>query len=180
MLIIKEEVKPRGLTFGIDKYVPFTIEFGSQPLQLFSWSAGGFYWRAGDGESSLIEIGLNREYGAICSVTLVNINAGNVKETEEPFNTDLPEVEGDVVFDISNWKANSDDYSDRFQDEFDLDICLVIGEDYLTLGFNKLEKPSRYIRNNQVRLGVSSKDELSTIEIIELTSGQIELLKQAF
>lgn len=173
MLIIKEEIRPRSLTFGIDKYVPFTIEFGSQPLQLF-------YWSAGDGRFSLIEIGLSGEYGAICSVTLVSINAGNVKETEEPFNTDLPEVNGDVVFDISSWKANLDDYSDRFHDEFDLDICLAIGEDYLTLDFNKLEKPSRYIRNNQVRLGISSKDELSNIEIIGLTSDQIELLRQAF
>ncbi len=175
MLIVKKEIMYEGLTpeIEIDEYVPFTIEFGAKFHQLL-------YWRCGDGKFSLIEIGLDRASGVISSVTLTSINSKDIKEAEDSFVTFLPESDGTAAFDLSSWETSSDNYSSSYQDIFNSDISLVIGNDYLILTFNEADIPSRYIKNGQVRLGVSSKEELSTIEVTKLTPEQVDVLKQAF
>lgn len=74
-LILIEEKACENLTIDIDEYIPFIVEIESgltPPL----------YWRGGDGELSLIEIGLNKNNGAVCSATLTKINPLNISETK--------------------------------------------------------------------------------------------------
>lgn len=173
MIILKNIVECERQTLEMDEYVPFTIEFGSKPLQLI-------YWRGGDGTLSLIEIGLNMKSGAIHSVSLISINPMDVSETNEKNTKDLPEKIGFPIFDVSDWSVNdTSDYSSRFQDEFCSGISLVIGRNFLVVSFKKAEDPVKYVRDDQVRFGFSQKDELSTLEINGLMDGQIEALKKA-
>ncbi len=173
MLIVKEETMYEGLTpeIKIDEYIPFTIELGTKPHQLL-------YWRGGDGKLSLIEVGLDRTSGAISSAALISINSKDIKKTDDSFVTYLPESDAIAVFDLSGWKTSSNNYSDSFQDEFNSNISLVVGSDYLTVTFSEVDSPSRYIKNDKVRLGISPREELSTLEIIGLTPEQVDLLKQ--
>ncbi|CAM4301679.1 hypothetical protein SESI111939_22800 [Serratia silvae] len=173
MIMLKNIVECDSQTLEMDEYVPFTIEFGSKPLQLI-------YWRGGDGTLSLIEIGLNMKSGAIHSVSLVSINPMDVSETKEQYTKSLPEKIGLPIFDITDWNVNdTSEYSNRFQDEFCSGISLAIGSNFLVVSFKNAEGPVQYVRDDQVRFGFSQKGELSTLEINWLMEGQIEALKKA-
>lgn len=172
MLIFKEIVACTDISVDIDEYVPFTIEVNvPKPLTL------PLYWRGGDGKQSLIEIGLNRESGVVCSATLTAINPKKIKETELPINIDLPEVSGMAVFEISSWAYFSDNYSNSFQDEFGSEICLILGKDYLTLQFENVDKPIKYIKNNRLRFGVASNGMLSALDVMGLSEDEVNLLR---
>jgi len=173
MIILKDIVECERQTLEMDEYVPFTIEFGSKPLQLI-------YWRGGDGALSLIEIGINMKSGAIHSVSLISINPMDVSEAKEKNTKNLPEKIGLPIFDMSNWNVNdTSEYSDRFQDEFCSDVSLIIGGNFIVVSFKKAEVPVKYVRDEQVRFGFSQKGELSTLEINGLMHGQIEALKRS-
>lgn len=172
MLILKEEYVCTDISIDIDEYVPFTVEVNTPET-----SSPPLYWRGGDGKSSLIEIGLTRESGSVCSVTLTTINPNKVKETKLPIDAGLPEVSGMPVFDTSTWDSGSDNYSDNFQDEFGSEIGLILGENYLTLQFESVDKSVRYVKNNQLRFGIASNGMLSTLDIVGLTTDEINMLK---
>lgn len=172
MLIINGKVRCENATLKIDDYVPFDIEFGSAPsIQL--------YWSGGNGRVSLIEIGIDKENGAVSSATLVIIHPEYMRETETPLNNEFPETDGIPVFDIRKWGDDIRGYSDRFLDDFCTDISLLIGGDYITVFFYGADKASHYIRNGEIRFGVSQKGELSALEILNLSPEQIEVIKRS-
>lgn len=172
MLIFKEENMCKDISIDIDEYIPFAVEVKSQES-----SSPPLYFRCGDGKHSLMEIGLNRESGSVCSATLTTILADRVNETELPANSDLPETTGLAAFDVSAWDSRSDNYADNFEDSFGSEITLIVGGDYLTLRFEGSEKPVRYIKNGQLRFGIASDGRLSTLDILNLTEDQVNLLK---
>lgn len=172
MLIIREENTCVHISVDIGEYVPFTVEINSSDL-----SPSPIYWRGGDGKRSLIEIGLDKKSGSVCSVTLTAIDPKKIKETTQPVNTNLPETYGMAVFDISTWGSESSSYFDNFQDEFGSDLILMLGEDYLTLKFENVREPVRYVRNNQLRFGVASNGMLSSLDILGLTEDEINRLR---
>lgn len=53
----------------------------------------------------------------------------------------------------------------------------MIGNDYLTVDFTKVDQPTRYIKNKRVRFGIASSGALSTLDITKLTPLQIEVLR---
>ncbi|WP_086933097.1 hypothetical protein [Agarilytica rhodophyticola] len=172
MLILKKENPCEDISIDIDGYIPFTVEVKSQGS-----SAPPLYFRGGDGKQSLIEIGLNRGSGSVCNATLTAISPERVSETELPANNDLPEIIGLAAFDVSTWDSCSDNYADNFDDSFDSEITLMVGANYLSLHFEGIEEPVRYIKNNQLRFGITSDGKLSTLELLELTEDQVNLLK---
>lgn len=172
MLRLKDVEACKSPIIEIDEYVPLTIEFGSQ-------SISPLYWRGGDGSLSLIEIGLCEDSGAINSATLTSIAPACVLKTTEPLNSTLPEIEGIVVFDISDWSRYTNAYSDKFKDDFGSSFDLIIGDSYAVIVLAKDNKPARYVKNGQIRIGISPTGDFSTLEIMELTPNQIELLQQA-
>ena len=172
MLVIKKENPPANISIDIDEYIPFTIAVIS------AVESSPLYWRSGDGKNSLVEIGLDRYSGSVCSVTLTAINPKKVEETSAPIRTDLRESFGMAVFDIGAWLSDSNNYSDSFQDEFDNDLVLVIGEDYLALLIENSGEPVRYIINGQLRFSITANGVLSAIEILDLDENQIGRLRQ--
>lgn len=172
MLTVIEEESKEHETIEMDEYVPFSVEFGVSEM------SPSLYWRGGDGKLSLVEFGMKKT-GAICGITLTSINSENVIQTDQPLTGNLPETNGLPVFDTTNWPTNSNNFADNFQDEFTLKVKLIIGSDYLSLIFEKSGEPIRYIRNEQVRFGVTSHGLLSNVDIVELTHDQISTVKSA-
>lgn len=82
-----------------------------------------------------------------------------------------------AAFDVGVWDSSSGNYADNFEDSFGSEITLIVGGNYLTLQFDGIEKPVRYIKNGQLRFGITSDGKLSTLDIINLTEDQINLLK---
>lgn len=100
------------------------------------------YWRGGNGKSSLVEVGLNMYSGEVSNITLANIDSGEINITDEMLANNLPEIQGSVIFQTSEW-LNKDisEYSNRFIDDFDCNIKLIIGSNYIKLLFKKQQIP---------------------------------------
>lgn len=171
MLNVKETVNSSKPTIEFDEYIPFTVEFeaGSSPSP--------FYWRVGDGKSSLMEIGLNNHSGAVQSITLTSIKLENIIQADRTIPSNLPKVNGLPICDLSQWFTDcSDDFSGNFLDEFNLDIYLKIGKSAISILIAGADMAVRYIKNNSVWFGIDSNDMLVTIDITELSSSDIEII----
>lgn len=129
----------------------------------------------GDGKLSLIEVGL-REDGEIFSITLTSISQKNVVQTNQALADSSLETKGLPVYYIDGWRCRKGNYADGFHDEFDSEFTLTVGDDYLSLAFKKIGFPVRYIRNEKVRFGLSVDGYLSTIDLMELAEGQMEVV----
>ncbi|MDJ1304427.1 hypothetical protein E8D76_25535, partial [Escherichia coli] len=69
------------------------------------------------------------------------------------------------------------EYSNRFIDDFDCNIKLIIGSNYIKLLFKKATNPICYIINRNIRFGFSLSRELSTLEILDLNQEKLDILK---
>ncbi|WP_147424399.1 hypothetical protein [Vogesella indigofera] len=76
-----------------EDYLPFHISFPSEE------TSTPIYWRTGNFENKLIEIGINEKSGSICSIALIlpgGINQKQVKNTVEK-----KTIQGFPIFQIS-------------------------------------------------------------------------------
>ncbi|EEW4305722.1 hypothetical protein D9S17_23885, partial [Escherichia coli] len=110
MLTLENETNYKDVVVNIDEFVPFDITFGKGSKQCL-------YWRGGNGKSSLVEVGLNMYSGEVSNITLANIDSGEINITDEMLANNLPEIQGSVIFQTSEW-LNKDisEYSNRFID----------------------------------------------------------------
>lgn len=83
-------------------------------------------------------------------------------------------------FDVSDWNIMSEDYSSIFKDDFNCELQLVIGLDYLVLNFLNYGKSIFYFKNEELYFGFNSNKELSTILLTHITAEEIEILKRNF
>ncbi|WP_250112795.1 hypothetical protein [Escherichia coli] len=171
MLTLENETNYKDVVVNIDEFVPFDITFGKGSEQCL-------YWRGGNGKSSLVEVGLNMYSGEVSNITLANIDSGEINITDEMLANNLPEIQGSVIFQTSEW-LNKDisEYSNRFIDDFDCNIKLIIGSNYIKLLFKKATNPICYIINRNIRFGFSLSRELSTLEILDLNQEKLDILK---
>ncbi|MEL9421760.1 hypothetical protein J4X70_25085, partial [Escherichia coli] len=77
------------------------------------------------------------------------------------------------------WWVNKDisEYSNRFIDDFSVNIKLKIGSNYIKLLFNNATNPICYLINRNIRFGFSLSRELSTLEILDLNQEKLDILK---
>ncbi len=154
-----------------DKYIPFTLSFGDKNLFL-----PPLYWRGGDFKQSLIEIGFAEKTGILQTLTLTSINPKNISETSEKLTSGNDESLGILVCDATLWDKSSDKFENRFIDEA-IDFKVKIGQDHLSLVFESSNKVDQYIINQSVRFGVCKNNNLVSINLLELKSDQLFLLK---
>ena len=83
------------------------------------------YWRTGNFDTSLLEIGLDSEKGMICAITLTSIDPDRFVVEETPIRA-VSSVFGMPIFDIIEWK------DDLFKEEY-LPFSVVIGRNSLTI-----------------------------------------------
>jgi hypothetical protein len=172
MLIINEKKQPKKVNIEIDEYIPFSISFMDDILS-------ELYWRYGNGKTSLIEIGL-LETGEICNITLTCLDQRYISKTDHPFTNMYSEEEGLPVFDTSSWKKDVENFSTIFKDEFNNEMSSIIGANFLELSFLSEEKTKFYLKNDRLRFGINSRNELSSIQILDISNQDIELLKINF
>lgn len=134
-------------------YTPFTSEFLNEKTPT------PIYWRIGDFESSLIEIGLNKNSGCISGVSLLMFNDGsNVPlEGREKLVVEV----GTPIFDIKEWAENG-------CLDVQSDFRVFRGKGSLRLLFSSDVKPIKIYRNESVDFCVGGAGELIWIEFSSL------------
>lgn len=150
MLRVISSTKIMHSRLKIDDYVPFSFRIDEvasmQPL----------YWRTGDMEKSLLEIGLNENSGAICSVTITLIDP----ITMLPVNDLVDEgskVSGVPICDIAHWPSN------RFKDEPN-PFLTFIGDDKVSIWLGSKKQIATFYDVGNVGFGVDSNDFVSLLE----------------
>ncbi|MGL2992328.1 hypothetical protein ACSVHR_19600 [Acinetobacter nosocomialis] len=83
-------------------------------------------------------------------------------------------------FDVSEWNIISEDYSSIFRDDFNYELQLILGLDYLVLNFLNIEKSVCYFKNEELYLGFNSNKELSSIQLTHIAAEEIEMIKEIF
>ena len=172
MLVMLDKQQPKHALISIDVYVPFSIEFSENRL-------ADIYWRCGNGKTCLFELGLSNT-GEVINITLVSINSNNILKTNCNFKNLFPVENFLPIFDISDWNVRYEDYSSIFKDDFNYELQLVVGSDYLELIFLNVGKSIHYFDNVGIYFGINSNNELSSIQLINISSEEIELIKNNF
>lgn len=175
MLKFKEEVDCLASSVDFDEYVPFTAEFESDSL------SPPLYWRVGDGKSSLMEIGLNKDSGAVHSITLTSIKAENVRKDNKDYASSASEKDGLPIFDLSEWRNGncSDEFASNFIDEFNVDLELTLGQDFISVSIVGGMEPVYCIKNNSVIFGIDVEGALTNIDIINMSQEDIKTVNSA-
>lgn len=145
-----------------DGYVPVDIRFEGS----FVWPP--YYWRTGDFERSLIEIGVDPQTGTICKVVVVCIgdlenegSAGN-KLTSEAVN-------GLPCANLAIWA------DERTRVDENMKVSTTLGKDRLRFLFGDTKKRlANTISCDRVAFLVDEQNKLSGFEIRELSSNELE------
>ncbi|NRD73823.1 hypothetical protein HQQ94_11350 [Shewanella sp. VB17] len=175
MLKIKDEMNCVALSIEFDEYIPFTAEFECDSL------SPPLYWRVGDGSLSLMEIGLNKNSGVVQSVTLTSIRTENIRKVSYAYVVSVSESVGLPIFDLSNWVKDSysDEFANNFIDEFNVELDLILGQNFISVSIVDGKKPVRFINNNNVIFGIDAEDFLSNVDIINVSEENIKIIESA-
>lgn len=154
---------------NIDEYIPFSIEFSKSYSEFICF-------RFGNGDTSLLEIYVNKNTFEIYNITLVSINTMNVVlcnkekiENNKIFDIGFPIITYDnslIIGDIS--------YFDCFYS----DIKLFIGTQHLCVSMDE-SLTERYVQNNNVFFGFNVFGNLNSIIINNIPFDDIDIIKQS-
>ncbi|MCY6413209.1 hypothetical protein QTA56_13910 [Acinetobacter sp. VNH17] len=153
----------------IDGYIPFSICFNEKSPDL--------YWRGGNGQNSLVEIGLLKT-GELSTITLVSFSRQDLIENHkdlfynESKKTYLP------IFDVSFWMVNTENFSNIFIDKLSSELRLFIGKNYVEVTFLPLESAIDYVKDSNFGFGFND-DELVALQILNLEENRINLLRES-
>lgn len=148
-----------------DLYIPINIKFGNQS----DINAPIFYWRTGDFQESLIEIGIGKEEKEIRTITLTICN--NVYERERDDISFLRTVAGVPIVAIECLENNMCvDY------EGILKFCY--DEDGISILFSE-SKPVLCIKNKSVNFLVDIDNNWIGLRINDLSKKNKEILMKA-
>lgn len=154
----------------IDGYVPFDIHFNDKSPDL--------YWRGGNGQTSLVEIGLLKT-GELSTITLVSFSFHKLIQT----GGDLPSIDLAQmylpIFDVSSWSDDSDDFSNRFKDAFDTDFQLFMGKNSIELVFLPLENTIEYAGDCNLSFGFNVNNEFVSLQILNIDEVKMKLFRES-
>lgn len=161
-LIKIEESKLFKIEF--DMYVPFKIRVGHWDMS----KEHTIYWRTGDLKKSLFEIGFGSETGIVRSLTLTSI------DIVERFNcvdcVKCETTEGTPSFDIKNFPKNGiKDFANQ--------INVYLGFTEILVSINTSACIKR-IKQGRIEYWFDSNDNLTSVKITEITSEEMNMLKQ--
>lgn len=156
MIKFKSVNKKVVSSIEFDEYIPFTVDFENKSI------SSPIYWRVGNGTTSLLEVGINKDSGQIASLCLTCIDIKHISLVDDDFLIVLPCEEGIPIADMTNWDCG--DFASKFIDDFSKNIKLEIGRGYLLLSNLNVNKPTKFITHDDIIFGVD--DELNLSEII--------------
>jgi hypothetical protein len=155
----------------IDGYIPFAIYLNEKSPDL--------YWRAGNGSTSLIEIGLLKT-GELSTIKLITYDPQMIIQTiKSPTSVALKKTLL-PVFDVSSWVIDMNDFSSQFKDAFDTDFQLLIGLDYIELAFLSIkENTIESFQGHHFSLGFNDHDEFVSLQILNIDKNKMALLRES-
>jgi hypothetical protein len=163
-IISIEGIKKFSVEF--DVYVPCKIRFGSWDMS----KEHTLYWRMGDFEKSLIEIGIGSMTGILRSFTLTE--AGKIIEKNDSFlNINCKIYEGIPVFSTEDFPSNGfKDYINQFE--------VLLGQNNVTISIRKNVFPNKLISLDRILFGVDKDDYLSFLTLSQINSNEMKVLRE--
>jgi hypothetical protein len=151
MLRVVNSILVKDVSLKIDDYVPFV--FRSYDTQV----SVPYYWRIGDFKTSLIEIGLNPDNGAIGTIKVPFF--GEMSRVSFGWNPESSKVtDGLPICDIQAW-SKAEQYANRFIDEVN-SFKTIIGLDFVSFHLMPERKTVQIYILGQLCIGV---DELGSV-----------------
>ncbi|MAS38308.1 MAG: hypothetical protein CL610_30200 [Anaerolineaceae bacterium] len=134
------------------------------------------YWRTGDFQRSLLEIGLHPVTGRLVSVTAVLLPQLEPWTTETRSLSDVEKrhVNSVPVFHLANWQG-----TDQFADEPNR-IQARLGTDSLLIDWNDQPGTSHCIQSGRVLFGVGEDDALTAIQFVNLSAEEVASIRDMF
>lgn len=167
--------EPGVVAITIDGYVPVDVKFTD------SKKLPPLYWRVGDGKKSLLELAVLPENGLLSSITLVMIEPDSIHKTDSLSVPSSDSVYGLPVVDTGLWKySGNDDFSQRFADDFSLDIQALISSESILLTIGENKKVTSWIRcSDNFYLGIDAGRNIINLFLDKLTQSEIESFFEA-
>lgn len=167
--------EPESVAITIDGYVPVDIKI------LDSKRLPPLYWRVGNGKKSLLELAVLPENGFLSSITLVMIEPDSIHKIDtlpEPFSGG---VHGLPVVNTDLWKCSgNDDFSQRFVDDFSLDIQAIISSNSILLVIGENKKETNWIKcSDNFYLGIDDGRSIINLFLDKLKQEEIERFFEA-
>lgn len=148
----------------IDGYIPIDVKWGANERAF----GKKLYWRTGDFQKSLFEMGISEVDGSIVSFTLTLVDKMNVEFTEYP-DIATPLKEGCPLF-----KTNGLFNDNGFFDDKN-DIKVGVSSDSLRIFFEKLPIVS-HIQNGRIKFGLTERKSLAMIKVSKINKTEYEKL----
>jgi hypothetical protein len=159
----------KNVSIETDAYVPLNVEVENA-------STKTVYWLAGNGSTSLIEIGADSQVGSLNCITLVNVRPDQIRSSSGIRQRIFPTKKGLVVFDVSGWNLDSQNFSDNFIEDFQTDFILEVGSDFVKINFAVEKDEAFQVKNDRLILGFSEDRFLISISILELDADARDLI----
>ena len=140
-------------TLNIDEYIPLTIEWHEEVSHL-----PPLYWRTGNFQTSLLELGIHHSRRTPCSLTLTMIDYIGIKK--EPIRIEPIENKGFPSFSYNSaWESDA-----RIDESIPLHICTW--DDCVSFLFsNDGSQAKTFIRSNNVIWGIGENQALVGIYV---------------
>jgi hypothetical protein len=161
MLQVISSMPSKGCTLEIDDYVPFVFRCEN------THSSTPLYWRTGDFKSSLIEIGLNPNSGAICCIKIPFFEKKPHKIDSNWTKPTRNLTEGIPVCNIQKWPS-SENFSDSFRDN-PLPLTITVGIDFITFYLETETKVHSFYIAGQLCIGVDEKQRILQITFVAIS-----------
>ena len=157
---VERILPPTGVAIECDGYVPLV----ARNIGEFTYCEK--YWRTGDFKNTILEFGVKPTDGTICKVTVTLM--GKFSRKLLPFVELCSIRDGVPCLDLMRWHESAKSLDDHGP----FDASLV--KDRLVIRFSNSDaKICHGIRNGRLIYVVDSDDELTGIEVLDLSSQEI-------
>ena len=152
-------------TVEIDYHVPFTVNVDEKNV----FNEKKIYWRTGNFNNSLLEIGIGEKSGELKSIVLTMVN----KASTENIEFEVLEIsKGVPIFDISMLHKNIYDHVSEYSVSLTTSSVLVV--------FSEKRVVKTLIRMERVEMGFGFENELIFIKVNELSLIEYQDFKDSF
>ena len=149
----------------VDEYVPIQFRCIDHTDDL------PLYWRTGDFNHQLLELGLNSHSGAICKVTLTGFGSW-ITGADEKHEV----IEGVPVCDKSMWSNRSgSDYNIRFSDE----VCPFqarFGTSQIRIDLSPEAVVDKWFAAGRAEFGIDHRNILVSLNFTQINSDEIKTI----
>lgn len=166
-LTLTGSIKDQSPGHECDGYVPLVLRWPK------SASFPPLYWRLGDFERTLIELGINDENGAICKVTVTSVE--RLAEMEPEHWSVESVVLGLPCCDLTLWA----DDERRIDERCEVKAYLVGRKFVLTVDESTISSLKKAYRSGNVAFIVDEADRLRVLEVVDLSDAEAAELRVA-